>query len=164
LKEILRERDDISRERFKKLIESCMILDLKSPLTPDELTKQVAHILKEHLRVDEKKVYKLLLKREKESSVMIRGGVIVPSIGISGRHKLDIILIRCREGINFSESQPPANALFIVVSSPDEHHFYLNILMWITKTVEELDFEHRWLNAVDEEELREVVLSLFEKA
>jgi hypothetical protein len=76
---------------------------------------------------------------------------------------LDIILVRCREGIFFSETQPPANALFIVVSTRDEHHFYLNILMWITKVVEELEFEHKWLNAKDEGELREVVLSLLDK-
>jgi mannitol/fructose-specific phosphotransferase system IIA component (Ntr-type) len=76
---------------------------------------------------------------------------------------MDIILVRCRQGIVFSESQPPANALFVVVSTPDEHHFYLNILMWITMIVEELEFEHEWLNAADEEDLRGVVLSLFEK-
>ncbi len=163
LKEILRDRDDISKDRFKKLIESCRILDLKSSPSPDELTKQVAHILKEHLKVDEEGIFQLLLKREKESSVMIRGGVIVPSIGISGRNKLDIILVRCREGILFSENQPPANALFIVVSTRDEHHFYLNILMWITRIVEELEFEHKWLNAKDEEDLRRVVLTLMEK-
>jgi amino acid transporter/mannitol/fructose-specific phosphotransferase system IIA component (Ntr-type) len=163
LKEILRERDDISRERFKKLIESCRILDLKSSPSPDELTKRVAHILKEHLKVDEEKIYRLLLKREKETSVIIRGGVIVPSIGISGRQKLDIILVRCREGILFSDSQPPANALFIVVSTRDEHHFYLNMLMWITRIVEELEFEHKWLNAKDEEDLRKVILTLMEK-
>jgi APA family basic amino acid/polyamine antiporter len=163
LKEIIRERDDISRERFEDLIKSCKILDYDDPPSPEILTKHIAHILKEHLRIDVYKTYTLLLKREKEASVMIKGGVIVPSIGIPGRHKLDIILIRCQKGIIFSDHQPPVNATFIVVSTPDEHHFYLNILMWITKIVEEVDFEHRWLDAKDEDDLRNVILSLLGK-
>ncbi len=159
LKEIIRDRDDISRERFKDLIKGCKILDYDEPPSPEVLTKHTAHILKEHLKIDEEKTYTLLLLREKERSVMIKGGVIVPSIGIPGRKKSDIILVRCQKGIIFSDEQPPVNAIFIVVSTSDEHHFYLNILMWLTKIVEELDFEHRWLNAKDEEDLRNVLLS-----
>jgi amino acid transporter/mannitol/fructose-specific phosphotransferase system IIA component (Ntr-type) len=161
LKEIIRDRDDISRERFEGLIKGCKILDYDDPPSPEILTKHTTHILKEHLRIDEDKTYKLLLKREKERSVMIKGGVIVPSIGIPGRQKLDIILIRCQKGIIFSDEQPPVNAIFIVVSTSDEYHFYLNILMWLTKIVEELDFEHRWLNAKDKEDLRNVLLGSF---
>jgi len=159
LKEIIRDRDEISRERFEELIKGCKILDYDDPPSPEILTKHTAHILKEHLRIDGDKTYKLLLKREKERTVMIKGGVIVPSIGIPGRQKLDIILVRCQKGIIFSDEQPPVNAIFIVVSTSDEYHFYLNILMWLTKIVEKLDFEHRWLNAKDKEDLRNVLLS-----
>lgn len=162
LKEIIRDRDDISRERFKDLIKGCRILDYDESLSTEILTKHIAHTLKEHLRIDEDKTYTLLLRREKERSVMIKGGVIVPSIGIPGRQKLDIILVRCLKGIIISDEQPPVNAIFIVVSTSDEYHFYLNILMWLTKIVEELDFEHRWLNAKGGEDLRNVLLSIMD--
>jgi amino acid transporter/mannitol/fructose-specific phosphotransferase system IIA component (Ntr-type) len=163
LREILIERDNITEKRFARLIKRGVILDLNKKSSPDILTKQIAHILKEHLNVDEKKIFKLLLKREKKDSIMIKPGVIVPSIIIPGHKKSDFILIRSKKGITFSNNYPPANAVFIIVSTRDEYHFYLHALMWLTQIIEEPDFQKKWLKAKNSEELRQIILSSWEK-
>jgi len=162
LREILIERDNITEKRFARLIKRGVILDLNKKSSPDILTKQIAHILKEHLNVDEKKIFKLLLKREKKDSIMIKPGVIVPSIIIPGHKKSDFILIRSKQGITFSPKYPPANAIFIIVSTRDEYHFYLHSLMWLTQIIEEPDFEEKWLKAKNSKELRHIILTSWE--
>jgi len=163
LREILIERDDITEERFEHLIKKCAILDFETPPLPGVLTKQVAHILKEDIGVDENKIFRLLLTREKKKSVMIKPGVIVPSIIIPGHKKSDIILVRCKKGIAFSDDFPPANAVFITVSTHDEQHFYLHSLMWLTQIAESPDFEAKWLNALNTDEMRDIILSSWRK-
>ncbi|MBU2565755.1 MAG: PTS sugar transporter subunit IIA, partial [Candidatus Thermoplasmatota archaeon] len=156
-------RDDITEERFEHLIKKCAVLDFEEPPSPGVLTKQIAHILKEDIGVNENKIFRLLLTREKKRSVMIKPGVIVPSIIIPGHKKSDIILIRCKKGITFSDDYPPANAVFIMVSTYDEQHFYLHALMWLTQIAETPDFEMRWLNALNTDELRDIILLSWKK-
>jgi mannitol/fructose-specific phosphotransferase system IIA component (Ntr-type) len=163
LREILIERDDITEERFEHLIKNGVILDFEEPPSPGILTKQVAHILKEDIGVNENKTFRLLLTREKRRSIMIKPGVIVPSVIIPGHKKSDIILVRCKKGIVFSNEYPPANAVFIIVSTSDEQHFYLHSLMWLTQIVEKPDFEMKWLNAQNTDELRDIILSSWRK-
>lgn len=163
LREILIERDDITNERFTNLIKNCVILDFEEKNSPEVLTKQVAFILKEHIGVNENKIFRLLLTREKKRSIMIKPGIIIPSIIIPGHKKSDIILVRCKKGITFSDDYPPANAVFITVSTSDEQHFYLHSLMWLTQIVESPDFETKWLNAINTDELRDIILSSWRK-
>jgi mannitol/fructose-specific phosphotransferase system IIA component (Ntr-type) len=82
---------------------------------------------------------------------------------IPGHKKSDIILVRCKKGITFSDDYPPANAVFITVSTPDEQHFYLHTLMWLTQIAESPDFETRWLNALNTDEMRDIILSSWRK-
>lgn len=163
LREILIERDEITEARFVRLIKSCAILDFEDALTPDILTKQVVLILKEHLGVDEEKIYHLLLSREKERSVMIKHGIIIPSVIIPGNHKLGAIIVRCKEPTTFSKEYPPVNVIFIIISTPDEHHFYLHILMWLTQIVEMPEFSEAWLNARNTDEIRNIIISALDK-
>lgn len=159
LGEVLIERDDITEAHFKHLIKNCVILDFEDTPEPRFLTKQVAHILKERVGVDEDKIYRLLLTREKRRSVMIKPGVIVSSIIIPRHCKSDIILVRCKKDITFSKEYPPVNAVFIMVSSSDEHHFYLHTLMWLTQIVDMPGFDEKWLSAQSIEDLRNVIIS-----
>ncbi|GAG68889.1 unnamed protein product, partial [marine sediment metagenome] len=85
------------------------------------------------------------------------------SITIQGHSKFEIILIRDREGITFSDKSFPIYEAFIIVNTPDEHNFYMHSLMWIVKIIEETDFDKKWLNAKNSEELRNIILSLWRK-
>ncbi len=163
LRKILLERDDITKERFEHLIEKCPVIDLKTSLLADKLTKIVANSLAEQLKISPDKLLKLLIKQVKESKIAMRSGIACLPITIQGHGKFEIILIRDREGITFSDKPLPMHIAFIIVSTPDEHNFYMHSLMWIAKIIKETDFDKKWLNAKNTKELRNIILSLWRK-
>ncbi len=163
LRKILIERDDITEERFERLIEKCPIIDLKTSLFADKLSKIVANLLAEHLKIRPEKLLKLLIKQEKESKITIHSGVACLSIAIHGHSKFEIMLVRDREGITFSDKSSPIYAVFIIVNTPDEHNFYLHSLVWIAKIVEEIEFNEKWLNAQSSKELRNIIMPSWKK-
>lgn len=163
LREILIERDDITEKRFEKMIKKCPILDIKKILPPDEFTKLLAHKVADDLNENEEELYKLFREREEDSSIVVYPGVAILSLIVKGRNKFDIILVRSKKGIIFSDNIPPVHAFFVIVSSPDEQSFYFHSLMWIVQISEDKDFEERWLNARDSKELRNIILSSWEK-
>jgi len=163
LREILIERDDITEKRFEQMIKKCLIIDLEKMLPPAKFTKLLANKMAEEIDVDEKELYKSFLNREKDSSIVIYPGIAVLSLIIKGHNKFDIVLVRSKKGIIFSDDMPPIHALFVIVSSSDQQSFYFHSLMWMVQISEQEDFEKKWLNAKDSEELRNIILSSWEK-
>ena len=162
LREILIERDSLEEKRFEKLIKECEIIDLYKYIRPDKFTMTVASKLAERLKLNPKKLYKLLLKREKDSNVVIHPGVAIVSHMIKGRDKFDMILLRSRMGIFLSDNIDPIHAFFIIVSSQDKKSFYMHSLMWIIE-IASGDFERKWIAAKNDEELREIILKSWKK-
>ncbi len=164
LREILIERDNVSERRFEDMIRKAVVLDFKGAhMPPIAFTKRITHILKDLIDVDEDKIFPLLLERENDGSVMIKPGVIMPTLIIPKRHKFNIILVRCKKGILFSSKQPRAKAIIFVISTSDEYNFYLHSLMWFANVVEEPDFDRKWMKAKGEKELRKIIIDGFRK-
>jgi len=163
LREVLIERDDITEKRFEHLIKKCMVLDIPKFLPPDKFAKLLAYKLTDRLDIDKDKLYELFKKREKDSNIVIRPGIAIPSLIIKGRNKFEIILIRSKKGIIFSDDTPPIYATIAVVSSSDQRSFYLHSLMWIVQVAEEIDFINEWNTAKNTDELREIILSAWKK-
>jgi mannitol/fructose-specific phosphotransferase system IIA component (Ntr-type) len=159
LREILIDRDNITEARFERKIRNSVVLDLKHFVPPEEFAQKVAKPLAERLNIREKELYRLLMKREKQSNIMTRPGFAVISFHIKGRKKFEIALVRTKKGARFSEKNPPVRAAFIIISTPDRQSFYLHSLMWLVQIEEQTDFEKAWIEAKDNKELREVILS-----
>jgi len=158
LKEILMERDDIIEDRFDRLIKGCTILDIKGSPRMEEFFKLVAQTLSPRLKVDEKELFKLLMKREGESTTAIHPGLAIPHVIVDGTQKFDILLARCKEGISFSTTLPPIHIAFVLVGSADERNFHLRALMAIAQIAQESDFERNCMAARNVEELRHIIL------
>jgi mannitol/fructose-specific phosphotransferase system IIA component (Ntr-type) len=158
LREVLIDRDHLEEERFENLINKCEVLDLYKYMQPDKLALLLAEKLSERLGIDENKLFKLLMKREKDSNTIIRPGIAIVSNMIRNRDKFEIIIVRSKKGIFLSDDITPVHAFFIIIASPDKQSLYLHTLMWIIQIAEETDFEEEWLKAKDEEELRDIFL------
>ncbi len=159
LRGILFERDDITEKRFEDLLRNCEILDVFKYERPDKFAWILANRLAKRLNIDKKRLYHLLMKKEKDSNVMIHPGVAILSNIIEGRDKFEIILVRSKKGIILFDDVPPVHAFFVVIATPEQQTFYMHSLMWIVQIAEETDFETKWVHAKDAEELREVILS-----
>ena len=159
LREILIERDNVREARFEEKIKNCEILDLDYFVAPADFAKNVSERLAKRLKMSENKLYGLLMKREKDSNIIVRPGGALISFHIKGRNKFEIILVRTKKGAAFSDDGALVHAAFIVVSSYDEQSFYLHSLMWMVQIEERIDFEKKWNNAKNVNELRSIVLS-----
>jgi amino acid transporter len=163
LREILIERDDVTEQRFEDLLRECDIIDIFKYERADKFAWLIANKLAKRLNIDKNKLYKLLIKKEKDSNVMIHPGIAILSNIIDGREKFEIILVRSKKGIILSNDASPVHAFFVVVSTSEQQSFYMHSLMWIVQIAEDIDFEKKWLDAKDENKLREIILSSWSK-
>ena len=158
LKQIALERDEVELDRFDRLVKQCPILDIRGPISGEEMLRRAAAVLAPRLGLEEQKLYEMLLAREQESSTVLKPGLAIPHVVVDGEKLFDILLVRCKEGIVFSELNPPVTTAFVLLGSQDERNFHLKALMAIAHIVEEPDFEQRWLRAKNIEQLRDIVL------
>jgi len=158
LKEIIRERDDITEDRFDQVIENAVVIDIDRVISAEDFFKLAADAIAVRLKVEPDVLLKLLSDREKESSTVLNSYLAIPHIVIEGEHTFDILLARCREGITFSETAPKVHAVFVLVGTRDERNFHLHALAAIAQIIHGPDFEKRWMAARNKEALRDVIL------
>jgi mannitol/fructose-specific phosphotransferase system IIA component (Ntr-type) len=158
LKSILLERDEIVEDRFDRLVDKCPILDVSDSMPAEEMFRQVAAQLSPRLGVGEDILFQRFVKREKESQTVVRAGVAIPHLMVEGEKKFEILMVRCKAGIDFPESPEPVHAVFVLVGTRDERNFHLCALMAVAQVTNEADFDRNWLRARNTTELRHVVL------
>jgi mannitol/fructose-specific phosphotransferase system IIA component (Ntr-type) len=158
LRQISLERDVVELDRFDHLIHECAILDIPGSITAKELFRRVSDLLRDRLKIEEGRLYELFLEREKESSTVIQPGLAIPHVVVEGSDLFEIVLVRCKEGIVFSELHAPVKTAFILIGSQDERNYHLRVLMNIARIVQDSEFERRWFAARDAEQLRDIVL------
>jgi mannitol/fructose-specific phosphotransferase system IIA component (Ntr-type) len=163
LREILIERDDVTEKRFEDLLRNCEIIDVFKYEKPDKFAWLVANRLAQRLNIKKKNLYDLIMKREKDSNVMIHPGIAILSNIIDGRDKFEIIIVRSKKGIMLFDDTQSVHAFFVVVSTSEQQSFYMHSLMWIVQIAEETDFEKEWLNVKETEEISEIILSSWRK-
>ncbi len=158
LREIIRERDNIVEDRFDKLIKESAVLDIEEEISMEEFFKGAADTLNEKLDINSGKLYDLFIKREKESSTVIRPGLAIPHIIIEGKGKFKILLVRARDGIIFPRAKKPVNTVFVLVGTKDERNFHLRALAAIAQIAQDANFEKNWMVARNTEELKDIIL------
>ena len=158
LKEIIRERDDITKDRFDDVIEKSAVLDIDKEMELDEFFKLVSDTLSKNIKVKASNLFQLISERERETSTVIAPGIAIPHIIIDGKNMFDVLLVRCKKGIVFSESASTVHVVFVLIGSKDERNFHLRALAAIAQIVQNPDFEKKWMSAKNEKALKDVVL------
>ncbi|UCC97308.1 MAG: amino acid permease [Phycisphaerales bacterium] len=158
LREIIRERDEITEDRFDQLIRDCHILDIDGQKSAEDVFREVSTILAERLRSDEYVLFEKFLHRETEGGTVVQPGFAIPHIVVEGEHEFDVLLVRARDGITFRGASDPVKVMFVLAGSRDERNYHLRALMAIAQIAQEKGFEQRWLAARDAEGIRNLLL------
>jgi mannitol/fructose-specific phosphotransferase system IIA component (Ntr-type) len=159
LKDILHERDKVNKDRFDHLIEACPVYDIKEKMSRDDFFELTSKTLSLRLDISQAKIKELLIKREQESYTVIEKGLAIPHIVVEGKSKFEVMLVRAREGIIFSEQEPPIHIIFVLAGSLDKRNFHLRTLMAIAQIVREKGFYENWMRMKDSNSLRMLILS-----
>jgi len=158
LKEIIRERDEIVKDRFDHLIEDAVVIDIDRHMSADDFFEIVSENLAPKLRIEPGELRLKLEERERESTTVLNTFLAIPHIVVEGVHTFDIMLARCRGGIEFSDAFSGVQAMFVLAGSKDERNFHLRSLAAIAQIVQDPDFERKWIMAKGIKELRDIVL------
>jgi len=158
LKDILFERDEISEDRFDRLIKECPLVEFDERTTSDEACRRITGVLAPTLKMEADYLFRLFKKREAQSSTVIRPGLAIPHILIEGKGIFQILIARSRPGIIFAGADTPVHAVFVLIGTMDERNYHLRALMAIAQITEDPKFDQRWLAARGEEELRNIIL------
>jgi basic amino acid/polyamine antiporter, APA family len=158
LREIALERDEVVHDRFDKIIKDCAILDLPERVDADEMLQRSADILGQRLGLDVTRLYERLRERELEGGTVIQPGLAIPHVVVPGEMLFDVLLVRCREGVDFPGEDRLVHIAFVLAGSHDERNYHLRALMAIAQITQEPQFIDRWLDAPQAEHLRDIVL------
>jgi APA family basic amino acid/polyamine antiporter len=158
LRDIIRERDDIIKDRFDRLIEESPILDLEGVINSEDLFRLISKTITKATGVSSDELFHLLQARERESSTAITPFLAIPHIIIEGEMRFSICMVRSKEGIHFSAESPAVRAVFVLIGTRDERNFHLRALSAIAQIVHDPAFESRWMRATSREDLRDIVL------
>ena len=131
---------------------------LPKGITIEEFFKIASKMMAEKLHIQPDEMLEMFHKREKESSTVLNPDLAIPHIIIEGKHIFDILLVRCKEGIYFSESTPKIHTVFVIIGTRDERTFHLQSLAAIAQIVQDPHFEDKWMTAKNEEALRDIIL------
>ncbi|MDP8248917.1 MAG: amino acid permease [Candidatus Tritonobacter lacicola] len=158
LKDILVERDLIIEDRFDRLVKECPIVDFEEEVSSLKAFRTIARVLAPILKMEEDKLYDLFLKREAQSSTVIRPGLAIPHVLIEGEKIFHLLLARSKKGITFAGAEKPVHSMFVLIGTMDERNYHLRALMAIAQISQSPKFDKRWLNARGKEELRNIIL------
>ena len=158
LKDVIRERDGIVRDRFDRLVEDSLVLDLEGTKTAEEFFDLASKALAPRVGVSPPVLFEALRARERESSTVLAPGLAIPHVFIEGEGAFGMLLARSREGITLSDEKPPVHIAFVLVGSGDERSLHLWALSAIAQVVRSADFEELWMTAMNEQALRDTVL------
>jgi basic amino acid/polyamine antiporter, APA family len=158
LKEIIRERDNITKDRFDELIENAVVLDIDKSISKEEFFHTIADKVCVDINKSSEYFYNKLLEREEESSTVLTDSLAIPHIIIEGKKKFNILLARCKEGIYFNDDAQKITTVFVITGTRDERNFHLQSLAAIAQIVQNSNFEKKWMKAKNIEALRDIVL------
>jgi len=158
LKAIVHERDAVVLDRFDRLVEGAVVLDVSEAMDVEGLFARAAEALAARLQLPAKELAAMLRRREAESSTLLSASLAVPHVVVPGEGRFELLMARARTGVRFSDDAPGVKTIFLLAGTRDERNFHLRALAAIAQIVQEKDFERRWLDARSEQGLRDVVL------
>lgn len=158
LRTIVRERDEIAMDRFDTLVEQCVVLDLDRSMDVEGFFRRASTELAQRVGMEADDLLRLLLEREKDTGTVLSPTLAVPHVIIDGAGTFDILIARCRQGVNFSSKAPQVHTLFVVAGTRDQRNFHLRVLSAIAQIVQNSDFDRKWMAARNDQALRDIVL------
>jgi amino acid transporter/mannitol/fructose-specific phosphotransferase system IIA component (Ntr-type) len=159
LRDIVIQRDDIIEDRFQRLVNESKILDIEDPIKMETLFRQISDILSKDLGVQSEELFNKFYEREMQTSTVVRDGLAIPHIVFNIENASRLILVRARTGIIFPQDKL-VHVAFVLVGSLGRRgrSLHLRELVAIAEIARDPEFDKKWLEAKDDEELRSIIL------
>jgi len=166
LRTILKEKGLREEDPFDEIVARSLALDFRGPVTFENVVRKAAPWISRHVAMTPAELEGQILGGERLGSTPVSGNVALPHFRTDEIENAQLVLARGRQGISLTwipegkhaEKRETVHAVFLLVSPKDDPTQHLRLLAQIARHVEDKDFEKDWLAAVDEQELKEVLL------
>ena len=166
LREILKEKGLRTADPFDDVVARSFVVDFEEPCTFEDVVEASAPWIAGHLGVPSDEVVGRVLGGTQIGQTPVARDVALPHFRSRRVEHPELVLARGRKGIRLRHTpagsiEPVSEEVFAVIFllSPRENPAqHLRILAQIARHVEAKDFPEDWADAVDEQELKEVLL------
>ena len=152
------DQPDLPRDRFDRLVQRAVVLDLDESLDASTFFGIAAAALAPEVDMSPEVLASRFVEREDASSTVILPGLAIPHLTLDGEGRFAILIARCREGVRFPGQAERVHAVFVLAGTHEQRNFHLRALAAIARLVQAPDFEPQWLTAPNAEALRQIVL------
>ncbi len=158
LEHIITGSDVQEKDRFESLVNTCRIIDYDKSSRMEGIFKTAARLMARDLKgIGSREVHQKLVARENSSSTALSPFFAIPHIIVEGDNQFQMLIVRSRKGVRFSESAQQVHAMFFLAGSIDQRHFHLVVISTLAQIVSHPSFEESWLEAGSHNELRTLI-------
>ncbi|MDC7218566.1 MAG: amino acid permease [Spirochaetales bacterium] len=158
LREVVINRDEIEQDNFDELIKDCLFIDMDGPCNFENVLEQTAKAIAKETGMADGEIKKRFLKRQEESNTAVSDFLALPHIVIEGEGKMFLHIVRCREGVKFTEKENTVKAIFLLGGTAEKRLLHLKTLASMATLVGMEHFQDRWLTAKDGTEIKNLML------
>ena len=166
LRGIMKEKGVREEDPFDEVVARAQVMEFTKEHQFGEITRQVAIEFERNLGVDAKELEQGFLKGSRTGATPISRGAALPHIRLPDLKLAEMVIVRVNE-LCFVEApdfsgkillQGPIHAFFYLISPNENPGQHLRILAQIAGRIDDENFLKDWLDASDEQELKEILL------
>jgi amino acid transporter/mannitol/fructose-specific phosphotransferase system IIA component (Ntr-type) len=166
LRGILKEKGLREHDPFDEIVIRSVMIDLPRRGTFESAVREASDVLARQLSVHAGDLSRGFMEGTRTGLTPVSGGVALPHLRLPGMEAPAMAVVRCRQPIGiqvgdvFGHMRPPEDihAIFFLVSPEEDPGQHLRLLAQLASRVDEEGFMHAWLDARDEQHLKEILL------
>ncbi len=166
LRGILKEKGLREEDPFDSIVAAAGVIEATPGTTFESAVEAAAALLSAETGQSASSIGAAFLEGTRIGATPVTHGVALPHFKSAGLKHPALVLLRAKTGIHVIANDPltdhvdeqDVHAIFFLMSDEDNPGQHLRILAQIAGRVDDAHFREEWLGAVDETDLREVML------
>ena len=159
LRGIVKEKGLREEDPFDEVVARAGVMEIETRVAMEEVIGVASAMLGSRIGV-ESTVLRDGMQNELEAGfVPVARGAAMPHLRVPGLEQPEMLLIRARAGVKpLGADEKPIHAVFVLVSPEDQPGQHLRLLGHLATHVDDEAFLEQWMEATDEQALKETLL------
>ena len=167
LRGILKEKGLRENDPFNEIVVRSLVIDLNEKTEFEDVVTQASKWIAQFGAHTPEEIKKQFMDGTRMGATPVTHGIALPHLRLKGLQQAEMVLVRSKPGVHiifnnpltdFEQDEETISAVFFLVSPEHDPTQHLRILAQIAGRVDEDDFKDEWLNAQDEQQLKEALL------